>query len=150
MSWSSPFAPPGLQFFLTLGTIVLGAYVAVRVFGFGGSDGGGPGGFGGTGGRPAGDHHSSGALSQSASTGGRCFTNWRTAKHNATHILLPAAGPRCEQPRRRPDSRGRQSEFRGLLGSGKGEDGDLLDVWFERRPSDSGAGGGDRRAARRR
>jgi hypothetical protein len=39
------------------------------------------------------------------------------------------------------DPRARQSEFKGLLGTGSKEEDGLLDVWFERR-DDSASGGG--------
>ncbi|KAL4419811.1 hypothetical protein ABPG75_006909 [Micractinium tetrahymenae] len=99
------FVKSVLSFFLTLGSIILGAYVAVKVFGLdvagvtssmGGGDpgrgGGGARGGGGGGGRPR------------------------------------SAG------KRKPDPRAPQSEFKGLMGPGseRNDDG-LLDVWFERK-----------------
>lgn len=86
-----------LSFSLTLGTIILGAYVAVKVFG----------------------------LDVAGVSGGRGRTRTRQQ----------------QQGKRRPDPRGRQSEFKGLLGSGSKEDEDgLLDVWFERKAGSSSSG----------
>ncbi len=55
------------------------------------------------------------------------------------------ADPPCaagSAAKRKPDPRAPQSEFKGLLGWGRGEDDDgLLDVRFERKGGSGGKGG---------
>ncbi|KAL4435436.1 hypothetical protein ABPG77_006198 [Micractinium sp. CCAP 211/92] len=101
------FVKSVLSFFLTLGSIILGAYVAVKVFGVDVA--------GVTGSLGGGD-----AGRASSGSGGR---------------------PRSAA-KRKPDPRAPQSEFKGLLGWGRGEDDDgLLDVRFERKGGSGGKGG---------
>ncbi|GAB4815799.1 hypothetical protein N2152v2_002845 [Parachlorella kessleri] len=98
------FAKSVLGFILTLGSLVLGAYVAVRILGI--------------------------------DLGGMVTDEPEEFKRAASK----RRGPSRQEPR------GRQSEFKGLLGGSSSVDEDgLLDVWFERSKDKSGKGKPSRR-----
>eukprot|EP00887_Chlorella_sp_A99_P002968 scaffold24.g2968.t1 len=101
------FAKSILGFFLTIGTVVFGAYVAVRVFGL-----------------------DVAGLSSRDEGGGRG---------------APARPKQKGGPKRRPDARAWQSEWRGLLGApNKKRDDGLLDVtWIARKGDKAGGGKAD-------
>ena len=170
-------AAPAPQFFLTVGTLILGAYVAVRVFGLdvpgisGSSDGGGGGGGGSRppsecGGRPASclpipllD-----LVRQQLGTPALLTALLpHILPHPAARPARPTGSAAAQRPgrqqqqqggggrgRRLPDPRAKQSEFKGLLSSLGGDDDGLLDVRFERRQGGGGARDGGGGAKRRR
>ena len=79
------------------------------------------------------------------------FTGMRLRPHCGSAASRSVAGT---AGKRQPDSRARQPEFKGLLGSrGSEDDSGLLDVWFERKGGSgkgSGGKGSDGKAGERR